>query len=533
MAEEQGGPIIECGGEIAPGEQTGRTHSGRPDRQEIKRLRKERRQAFKELRCRQRAEGLVGKPKPCIPNRVCEYETVEEEKAARLDAVAEQIRVFRSQLPVLLKRLEKIPDPRNPKKIRHKVTVMLIYGILTFVFHMASRREANREMTRPVFMENLRQLFPELEDLPHQDTLNRFLAQIDVNQIEQAHVDFIRALIRKKKFCRYLIRNCYPIAVDGTEKFSRYQLWDEQCLEQRVGDGEGHRMRYYVSMLEANLAFHNGMVIPLLTEVLSYTQGDQLRNKQDCELNAFKRLAKRLKEHFPHLAIMVLLDGLYPNGPIMALCCEYKWDFMMVLQDGCLPSVWEEVWGLKKLERGNELHRKWGNRRQHFWWINGIEYWYRPAGSSRERKLIVHVVVCEESWEDLAKDSNEVVERHSFHAWISSEALNQRNVHERCNLGARYRWGIETGNLVEKHHGYRYEHSFSYDWNAMLGYHYLMRLAHAINVLAQYSTALVKTVRQLTVQGFIRFVRQTLNGPWLDPEPVRQRMSAAFQLRLL
>jgi hypothetical protein len=154
---------------------------------------------------------------------------------------------------------------------------------------------------------------------------------------------------------------------------------------------------------------------------------------------------------------MVLLDGLYPNGPIMALCHEYKWDFMMVLQNDCLASVWEEVYGLKELERANELRQEWGNRRQHFWWVNDIEYWYRPADSSREKKEIVHVVVCEESWEDLSKDSNEVVERHSFHAWISSKPLSRRNAQERRNLGARHRWGIEDGILVEKHHGYRYE----------------------------------------------------------------------------
>lgn len=507
--------------------------SARPHREQIKRIREERKQAYRELRSRQRAEGLVGQPKPSIPNRVCEYKSVEEEKAARMEAVTEQMRVFRAQLPVLLKRLEKIPDPRNPKKVKHKVTVMMIYGILTFVFHMASRREANREMTRPVFLENVHLLFPELEDLPHHDTLKRLLAHIDVNQIEQAHIDLIRALIRKKKFCGYLIGKCYPIAVDGTEKFSRYHLWAEQCLQQKVRDGDGHRMRYYVYTLEANLAFHNGMVIPLLTEFLSYTQGDQLNNRQDCELKAFKRLAKRLKAYFPCLPIMVLLDGLYPNGPIMALCRKYKWDFMIVLQNDSLSSVWEEVYGLKKLESGNELRQSWGNRRQHLWWVNEIEYWYRPASGRREDKQIVHVVVCEESWEELSEDSNEVVQKRSFHAWISSEALNRRNVHQRCNLGARHRWGIENGILVEKHHGYRYEHCFSYDWNAMRGYHYLMRLGHAINVLAQYSTVLVKIVRQLSVQGFIRFVRQTLTGPWLDTEQVKQRMSTAFQLRLL
>ncbi len=45
---------------------------------------------------------------------------------------------------------------RNPKKCKHKLTLLMIYGILMFVFQMASRREANREMKRPSFMENLK-----------------------------------------------------------------------------------------------------------------------------------------------------------------------------------------------------------------------------------------------------------------------------------------------------------------------------------------------------------------------------------------
>jgi hypothetical protein len=351
-------------------------------------------------------------------------------------------------------------------------------------------------------------------------------------QIEQAHIDLIRTLTRNKKFHRYLIGNCYPIAVDGTEKFSRYHLWAEECLQQKIRDGDDYRMRYFVYTLEANLAFQNGMVIPLLTEFLSYTEGDQLRNKQDCELNGFKRLAERLKGYFPCLPIMVLIDGLYPNGPIMALCRKYKWEFMIVLQNDSLPSVWEEVYGLKELESGNERFHKWGDRRQHFWWVNDIEYRYKPAGSLREKQQTVHVVLCEESWEEIAAGCNDVVQKRSFHAWISSRPLNLRNVHERCNLGARHRWGIENGILVEKHHGYHYEHSFSYDWNAMKGYHYLMRIAHAINVLAQYSTALIKMVRKLTVQGFIRFVRETLSAPWFEAQQIQKRMSAAFQLRL-
>ena len=130
-----------------------------------------RKKAQQQLRDHQRAEGLDVPSCPSISNRKCPYKNEEEERSARLDAVSQQVKVYRTMLPVLLKRLNKIEDTRNPKRIRHKMTVLLIYGILCFAFQMASRREATREITRPMFMANLRKLFPELENLPHHDTL--------------------------------------------------------------------------------------------------------------------------------------------------------------------------------------------------------------------------------------------------------------------------------------------------------------------------------------------------------------------------
>jgi hypothetical protein len=73
--------------------------------------------------------------------------------------------------------------------------------------------------------------------------------------------------------------------------------------------------------------------------------------------------------------------------------------------------------------------------------------------------------------------------------------LSPENVHERCNLGARHRWGIEEGILVEKHHGYGYEHGSSYNWEAMRGYHFLMQIAHLLNILVEHSARLARMVQ--------------------------------------
>ena len=142
-------------------------------------------------------------------------------------------------------------------------------------------------------------------------------------------------------------------------------------------------------------------------------------------------------------------------------------------------------------------------------------YLHSVSGGSKQRRN-VHVVVCNESRERIDNETGEKPMQTSRHAWLSSKPLHRGNVHERCNIGARHRWVNESAFLVEKRHGYNYEHCFSFDWKAMKGYHYLMRLAHTLNVLAIYSTALIKIVRSLGVRAFIEFFRETLASPWLD-----------------
>ena len=410
----------------------------------------------------------------------------------------------------------------------------MLYGLLVFVLQFSSRRQANTEITRPMFEQNLRLLFPELDHLPHADTLFRLLCKIDVSQIEQAHIDLVQQLIRKKKFAHYRINNCYPIAIDGTQKMCGSTVWCDALQERRVSGAEPDapeqlRYQYCVYVLEANLCFHNGMVIPLMSEFLDYQQGDTEHNKQDCELRAFHRLGARIKKAFAKLPIMLLLDGLYPNAPLLSRCQNYNWDFMIVLKDDSLPTVWEEFHGLRTL-KPEPIHRQnWGKRSQQFQWVNDIRYEYGQNGRQHHS---VHLVVCTEAWREV-DEHGQIVDKTAKHAWISSRRLWRNNVHERCNLAARHRWGIENCILVEKHQGYHYEHRFAQNWNAMYGYHYLMRLAHLLNTLARFSSALANIHIELGVRAFIRFVRSTYSGPWFDFAAVTQRMqNPVFRLRL-
>jgi len=399
-----------------------------------------------------------------------------------------------------------------------------------FVYQFSSRREVNREMTRAQFQANLQLLFPELENLPHADTLYRLLEKIDVTQIEQSHIELIQHLIRGKKFRKYLINNCYPIALDGSQKLAGDLLWDGNLLQRRVGKKEDDKTQYYVYVIETSLVFNNGMTIPFLSEFLEHAAGASEEDKQDCEMRAFHRIVERIKAFFPRLPIMLLLDGLYANGPAIARCESLNWQYMIVLKDNSLPTVWREAAELRGYQPKNQMNQRWGNRQQNFWWVNAIEYEFKHDGSTKFLNL--HLVVCEEQWEKV-DEQGEVITITSRHAWLSSRSISHDNVHERCNLGARHRWGIEAGFLVEKHQGYSYEHVFALNWNAMKGYHFLMRLAHLLNTLSRFSRAMSGFIRQYGVRGTLSFIRQTCAAPWLDNiERIEASLNRPFQLQL-
>ncbi len=512
--------------------------SRRPNREDIKGKNRDNKKKEKELRRKLIIKGFdisahSSSIRDALPNSKSELETIEEEIEERHTLVAESAKIYNINLKVLLNRLKKIPDPRNPKKLKHKLTVLMLYGILAFVYQVSSRREANRKMTTPIIINNMKQLFPELETIPHNDTLKRILERINVEEIEKAQIEMIRRLIRKKKFARYLINGHYPVAIDGTQKLVRDYVWSEECLERKskrnknTKTDQEEEKQYYVYVLEACLAFQNGMTIPLMSEFLSYTEGDTESKKQDCELKAFKRLAKRMKDEFPKLSILLLLDGLYPNGPVFNLCRNYKWDFMIVLQNDSLKSVWEEYNGLFAIN-GKTAKMKCARRNQKYKWVNQIHYHYNDGDME-----VIHVVVCEENWEELDKDSGKIIRKQSCHAWISGKPLTERNLHERCNLGARHRWNIESGIETEKHGGYYYEHCFSYDWNAMKGYHYLMRIGHVLNVLVQFSEKFVRFVQVWGIRGLIRYIFETIRAMVLNKKLIKRSFEKAHQLRLL
>jgi hypothetical protein len=184
------------------------------------------------------------------------------------------------------------------------------------------------------------------------------------------------------------------------------------------------------------------------------------------------------------------MDGLYPNGLVMALCRQYQWDVMIVLPRECLFSVGDEVAGLLALDTEDEQYctHRWGDRDQEFRWVNDI------ASASR-----------------------------ALWSWISGQRLNADKIVARCNRAGRHRWAIEAEFMVEKRHGDHFEHAFSYDWTALKGWHYLMKLARLLNVLTLWPEVGADLLNRRGYRDTVRFLYETWTGRWLSREFLHAR----------
>ncbi len=143
-----------------------------------------------------KATGSSLEPRTQAYNKKSASKTIEEQQSVYEDIFAAQIKAWRPMLPVIIKHFSKIKDPREVGKIKHSLPALLLLGLFMFIFRLPSKRAFNSELTEPVIHSKLQEIFPEIDSIPHADTLSRILSRVNIIEIEEALVNMVGALIK-------------------------------------------------------------------------------------------------------------------------------------------------------------------------------------------------------------------------------------------------------------------------------------------------------------------------------------------------
>lgn len=390
--------------------------------------------------------------------------------------------------PFLHTEFQEMDDKRSSKNSTYPLSIVMHTILEMFLCKLGSIRQITNYLSKGEIRFN--RLLTGKEKLPHGDTTRNVAKQVKVDELEEILAKMTRRTIRMKILDKYRLEGYLLVAIDGTQTHTFSEKHCDNCLQRTFNKGkENERTQYYHYQLEARIVGANGYAIPLATEFVenkpSSDESDEF-SKQDCELNAFKRLEKKIKKRFPRTQLCLLLDGLYANRKVMDICNKNEWHWIIVLKDGSLKTINAEFEEISKISL-NELcsdetvagectyYDKTLKSMQTYKWVNHINYEDNSKKHDLSTDRHVHVLDCVERREN---------KKTTHWRWFSSIPLTRNNAARVANEGGRLRWKIENKAFhVLKRHGYNLEHLYCYEVNAMKAFILLMNMAHLLDQL--------------------------------------------------
>jgi hypothetical protein len=377
---------------------------------------------------------------------------------------------FEAMVALLGRAFERLPDARDPNRLTYPMRDAAMSAFACFYFQDPSLLAFQRRMHSQLDRNNLTTMFG-VDAVPSDSQLREILDGAPTDPVRRLLGHVFERYRRSGwaadfKTSRDVGGGLYPVILDGTDYYSSTSISCQHCLTSTHTKDGKTTTHFRHAMLSATvLRARSHQILPIDAEPIRNTDGSQ---KQDCELNAAKRLLPRLRREHPRLPVLVLGDAIYAHEPLLGELGQLAMRYLLVVTPGSQPECFDWVEDLEG--RGEWV--------EHGAWTEG------PAATRRffEYRICRHIPVSQarrawsnflEVWE---RDRDGKVVYHN--SWVTDLELTSANVEEVFWTG-RGRWKIENEHFnTHKRGGYELEHNFGH------GERTLSTLFYYLNLLA-------------------------------------------------
>lgn len=279
--------------------------------------------------------------------------------------------------------------------------------------------------------------------IPKSTQLRTSIDNIASTEIEALFSDFFHPVQRSKQLELFeFMDNQYLIPLDGVQYFSSDKISCDGCLTKT----KNKTTSYYHQVVAAAIVCPGiKQVIPLAPEPIRNIDG---RTKQDCEINAGKRIIHKIRATHPKLKIIITGDDLFSNQPFINEIKLNRMSYILVAKptNHILLYQWfsefhqmGETQKLKIIDLKGYVHL--------YEWVNDI-----PLNGTKDADNINYFEYT------ILKDNNV-----NFHcSWVTDILITQDNIVQLVKAG-RARWKIENEAFnTLKNQGYHLEHNFGH-----------------------------------------------------------------------
>ena len=388
-------------------------------------------------------------------------------KSKELNILSEVITIINQYFPELIEKFEGLTDLRHQSYVTYKMKVIFMVRLLALMSEIKSMHELTREFNTEEAIQNIAQICGlELDEIPHCDTINDVFKNVKIEEIEKIRKYMIVKMIRNKMLEKYKIRGqYYHVIIDGTGLATSKKKYNKNCLVKNKTDKNGNEYQEYSTyVLEAKLVIGD-MVFSIGSEFVENEDEDV--DKQDCETKAFKRLAEKIKKEYPKLRIIISGDALYASKPVIDICKEKGWKYIIRFKEGSIPTLYREFETIVKTD--NE------SRKKDYEYVTGIDY--------QENKINII------KYKDNKKGTEFV--------YMTDLSITNKNIEETIYIG-RKRWKIENeGFNIQKNGTFNIGHLYSKDSKAIKVHYLMIQIAHIIRQLLENG---IKEIKELKLK---------------------------------
>ena len=427
-------------------------------------------------------------------------------------------------VPEILKYIDEIREPR--KRNNYSMRYLIMSEMLMFLSEGKSQRFTETAYRDNKYLENIGKIIKEeLRKIPDAEIYTNVFSKVEKEEIEKFQYKINYQMIRNKIYEGSKILGKYNLVLDATRfQKAHYEISEEWLKETKDGN-----TTWYLSMLELKLVANN-MAISLMNEMIKNEDKkkeneteEEIKNKsieelkQDCELNASKRMLPRFRKIYPRLPVRIIADSLYPSIGLIELCEKENLEYIFVLKDRRIPTLLAEFLTLVSMSEGNREIKETKEQIVLTLWENDIDYKGKKINVIRQ----------------ITKDKE--TGKYSKWMWITNREITRNNLYKIIYC-AKLRDYIENQGFREQKitSGIDLEHVYSKDIKAIKVIYTIIQITHLILQIIEHSNICGEFNKKYgSVKVFRRKFYAHLTETYINIELIQIKIQIRFDKSLM